>query len=411
VARRAPLRRARDTAWLPEPFRPLARSLLRNHAGAATMVKTRILPAFLAFLLALCLATSADARRWRWWHYGGYDRSDRAERSGDGSSRRSRAGEFPDPAARGSRGAFGTVVERLISGCGAQADQLANLPYDDITRIAAPDDAQRAALEALRGTAAQAAQRLSADCPQSVPVPEVRLEAVEQAIDAATSAFAAVEPALQKFYSGLDDEQKARLLRDMTLADSRPRASDRRADRSSSRWRDPDRSDRRSRYRAYARADDPESDRTDGVGSNRATISVNSLSLCGEGEGVGVGRSSSRRCQSTRNTASTNTWASACEDLTAALRNWPVREIERGVRLTEPQRVAFYELVTSSLKAADTLANACPAETALTPVGRMASLRARLAAVRAATAAIRPALTRFYEALDQGQRVRFAGMS
>jgi hypothetical protein len=81
------------------------------------------------------------------------------------------------------------------------------------------------------------------------------------------------------------------------------------------------------------------------------------------------------------------------------------------VRLSEPQRASFYELVTSSLKAADTLAGACPAETALTPVARMATLRARLAAVRAATAAIRPALARFYESLDQGQKVRFAGMS
>ena len=31
--------------------------------------------------------------------------------------------------------------------------------------------------------------------------------------------------------------------------------------------------------------------------------------------------------------------------------------------------------------------------------------------VRTATAAIRPALMHFYEALDQGQKVRFAGMS
>jgi hypothetical protein len=61
--------------------------------------------------------------------------------------------------------------------------------------------------------------------------------------------------------------------------------------------------------------------------------------------------------------------------------------------------------------AADTLAGACPAETALTPVGRMDAMRKRLAAVRAAAAAIRPALTHFYEALDQGQKVRFAGMS
>jgi hypothetical protein len=74
-------------------------------------------------------------------------------------------------------------------------------------------------------------------------------------------------------------------------------------------------------------------------------------------------------------------------------------------------RVAFYELVTSSLKAADTLASARPAESALTPVGRMDAMRQRLAAVRAATAAIRPALVHFYEALDQGQKVRFAGMS
>jgi hypothetical protein len=66
------------------------------------------------------------------------------------------------------------------------------------------------------------------------------------------------------------------------------------------------------------------------------------------------------------------------------------------------ESVAFYELVTASLKAADTLGSACPAETALTPVGRMDAMRKRLAAVRAATAAIRPALTHFYEALDQG---------
>jgi hypothetical protein len=39
------------------------------------------------------------------------------------------------------------------------------------------------------------------------------------------------------------------------------------------------------------------------------------------------------------------------------------------------------------------------------------AMRQRLAAVRAATAAIRPALVHFYEALDQGQKVRFAGMS
>jgi hypothetical protein len=73
--------------------------------------------------------------------------------------------------------------------------------------------------------------------------------------------------------------------------------------------------------------------------------------------------------------------------------------------------VAFYEFVTASVKAADTLVTACPAATAITPARRMEVMVVRLAAVRAATPAIQPTLMRFYEALDQGQKMRFAGMS
>jgi hypothetical protein len=61
--------------------------------------------------------------------------------------------------------------------------------------------------------------------------------------------------------------------------------------------------------------------------------------------------SSSAECGARSATASTNLWAGACENLAAVLRGWPIREIERGVRLSESQRVAFYELVTASLAA------------------------------------------------------------
>jgi LTXXQ motif family protein len=324
------------------------------------MLRAGILSALLLVVMSVCLSTSADARRWKWWqYYSGYDRS---ARSDDHNRRRARASEVPGPAGRGG-GALGAIAERLISGCGQQSAELANLPFDTIARIAAPDDAQRAALDALRGTAREAAERFASDCPQGVPAgPSVRLEAMEQAIDAARAAFTAVEPALQRFYSALDDEQKARLLLDMTFADAPARPSERTAERYG------ERSDRRSsRWRAYASAD--------------------------------------------RNAAAKRRWDDICEQVISALRGWPVREIEGSVRLSEPQRVTFHELVTSSLKAADTLAGECPAETALTPVVRMATLRARLAAVRTATAAIRPTLARFYESLDQGQKVRFAGMS
>lgn len=39
--------------------------------------------------------------------------------------------------------------------------------------------------------------------------------------------------------------------------------------------------------------------------------------------------------------------------MTVALRGWPIRDVERNVRLSEIQRVSFYELVAASLKIAD----------------------------------------------------------
>jgi hypothetical protein len=55
-----------------------------------------------------------------------------------------------------------------------------------------------------------------------------------------------------------------------------------------------------------------------------------------------------RSTQQVARSGGPNLWAGACESLAAVLRGWPVREIERGVRLTEPQRVPFYELVTAA---------------------------------------------------------------
>ena len=165
--------------------------------------------------------------------------------------------------------------------------------------------------------------------------------------------YAAVEPPLRAFFAALDDEQKARLLRG--LSSSGPQA----------REGTPQRGERRSRRRGVSAA-------------------------ARDGE--------------------VNMGAGICENFVAALRGWPTRQIERSVRLSETQRVAFYELVTLSLKSADTLAGACPAENALTPLGRLTQMRARLLAVRQATTAIHPALTQFYEALDPGQKVRFAAM-
>jgi LTXXQ motif family protein len=275
---------------------------------------------------------------------------------------------------RGRGGPFGATSEKLVRSCAVEAAEFENWPFDAIERAADLDETQRNALVALRDAAKQAAQRLTNDCPQDVPAaPAARLEAVEQGIEAALKAFDTIEPKLQAFYAALNDEQKARLYRDMAAP---PAANAGDTGRSEAREERRERySSRRDRRRAYAAA-----------------------------------REAAAREGAQRRAAAAS-WSGACEELAAVLRNWPVREIERDVRLSSPQRVAFYELVTASLKAADTLGSACPAEAALTPVGRMETRRKRLAAVRAATASIRPALMLFYEALDEGQKVRFAGMS
>ena len=230
------------------------------------MSRAGILPALFALALTLCLASGAEARKWRSWHYDSYGysaqssgdrRSARPEgrksrsgryydqgdfvRSGDhdgrgavGQStgtedRSTRAAESAEPTnTRTGGGAFSGVIDRLVRACLQQASHFQSWPFEDIARIVAPDDAQRGALEALRAAAAAAAEKLSADCPKDAPVPAwARLEAVEQSIDAASTALASVEPTLQKIYATLDDEQKARLLRDLTLSKAQARVNER----------------------------------------------------------------------------------------------------------------------------------------------------------------------------------------
>ncbi|HEX2351838.1 MAG TPA: Spy/CpxP family protein refolding chaperone [Xanthobacteraceae bacterium] len=326
-----------------------------------------------------------DRRRARYdeWRRAREDR--RRSRDRDEDLSRSRAAERGD-VPRGRSGPFGATIDKLVRGCAVQAAEFENWPFDAIARTVGADETQRKALDGLRDAAKQAAQRLSTDCPQDVPAaPAARLEAAEQGIAATLAAFDTVEPKLQAFYAALNDEQKARLYRDM--AAPAPPAAANAAQTTGA---------REARERIGS-PHEPEA-RLRASSTRYGEMRDSRMSL----------RSSGLRTDAT---AAAPGWSGMCEELGSVLRNWPVREIERDVQLAGAQRVAFYELVTASLKAADTLSSACPAEAALTPVGRMETMRKRLSAVRAATAAIRPALARFYEALDQGQKVRFAGMS
>ena len=188
------------------------------------------------------------------------------------------------------------MIDRLIPGGPQQGFELANWPFGTIVKVVVPDEGQSAALEELRPAAQQAADTLATTCPQTVPAePAAQLEAVEQAIDAADGAFAAVQPALQGFYAKLDDEQKARLLRDLGARQPQNETS------------------RTERRRAYG----------DGYRSRRRR-GGQWLSESGAAPSVGHGSlASTYHCTARR----------------------PISEVERNVRLSETQRL----YLTSSL--------------------------------------------------------------
>ena len=310
-------------------------------------------------VVGACLATTAEARHRRSWQW--TEPAPAAARYPSDATMDNERRQRPDLASsarlRRSNG-IAAVIERVIRGCAQQGFELANWPFGTIAKVVAPDQGQAAALEELRIATQQAADTLTTTCPQNVPAePAAQLEAVEQAVEAASNALAAIQPPLQGFYAKLDDEQKARLLRDMAAPDPQDQASP------------------RERRRNYA-----------------------------------DGRRSRRYAEGDRSSPAP-AWGMLCEHMTVALRGWPISDVERNVRLSETQRVSFYELVAASLRIADTLASTCPADNALTPARRLELLRQRLAAVRQATVAIRPSFLRFFGALDQQQKVRFAGLN
>ncbi len=102
----------------------------------------------------------------------------------------------------------------LTQVCGARASGIAGLPLERIERAVRPDDAQRGALNELQNATAEASNLLSSECPTyRALTPVGRLQAMEQRLDAMLRAVQTVQPALEKFYASLGDEQKERFNR------------------------------------------------------------------------------------------------------------------------------------------------------------------------------------------------------
>jgi hypothetical protein len=105
-----------------------------------------------------------------------------------------------------------SMPDQMTQMCGDDSRDIAGLPIERIQQAIQLDDAQRAALNELADASAKAAQTIKAACPTQISLTApARLTSMQERIEAMISAVGTVQPALQKFYDLLNDEQRARL--------------------------------------------------------------------------------------------------------------------------------------------------------------------------------------------------------
>jgi LTXXQ motif family protein len=96
--------------------------------------------------------------------------------------------------------------------CNQQASGVVQFPIDAFDQAVHPNEAQRAQLKDLSDAASSAAEKIKASCPAQAPLSvPARLDAMRTRLEAMLDAVKLVRGPLEKFYSSLDDEQKAQL--------------------------------------------------------------------------------------------------------------------------------------------------------------------------------------------------------
>jgi LTXXQ motif family protein len=96
--------------------------------------------------------------------------------------------------------------------CNQQAAGVVQFPIDAFDKAVNPNEAQRAELKDLSDAATSAAEAIKASCPAEPPLSvPARLAAMQKRLEAMVEAVKLVRGPLEKFYSSLNDEQKARL--------------------------------------------------------------------------------------------------------------------------------------------------------------------------------------------------------
>ncbi len=99
--------------------------------------------------------------------------------------------------------------------------------------------------------------------------------------------------------------------------------------------------------------------------------------------------------------------AKKCGEAKPGLTNLPIEQIEDVIAPNDKQQAELDKLGDATVKAVGVLQAACPAETPITPPGRLQAIETRLKAMIEAAQTVKPPLGSFYASLNAEQKARF----
>jgi LTXXQ motif family protein len=95
-----------------------------------------------------------------------------------------------------------------------------------------------------------------------------------------------------------------------------------------------------------------------------------------------------------------------CGDDSRDIAGLPIDQIQQAIQPSETQRTALDDLANASVKAAQFIKAACPAQISLTAPARLAAMQQRIEAMIAAVGTVQPPLEKFYGLLNDEQKAR-----
>ncbi|GAB6999354.1 hypothetical protein JCM18382A_41220 [Bradyrhizobium sp. 17-4] len=117
----------------------------------------------------------------------------------------------PRPPVAGRSGAPAQTAT-LADMCGSDRSDIAGFPIEQFRSAIQPNAEQSAALDELATASQKASETILSSCPKDIPLTAPsRLASMQQRLQAMRDAVGTLQPALEKFYGLLSDDQKAKV--------------------------------------------------------------------------------------------------------------------------------------------------------------------------------------------------------